>query len=205
MTLQRIEVLTTSLIETVDEHDRRRTAILRDRELNDSARTERLAEVQTSLLRRLDQTRDEADPTLALLVTEAEQSLRTLSVKAMPNASHRVSLALESSHPADVIELYRDDRDTDALMALRSLCPSIVGQYAETESDAQKMVVDLRARIDDTIAEVSHPNSEERKAAQRKRTIEQAGERYRTASYYATSPDAHGQLASAFADAIVAS
>lgn len=199
-TIEQLQTLTEALAEATEEYRHDRSDVDRDRDLTPEARERRAAECRDRLARIVQDTVQQVEPGLSELEQQSEVQLRGLALDPEVRAAvSRVTYALQTTHPADLVQTYTADQDGPALLALRQLVPSIAGNYADHPDSAQQFAEAVRDRIDHHLARVGVGAAGE--SARQKAKVRSLADRYRSTAFYAVNPSAEGALARALGDA----
>lgn len=161
-------------------------------------------ELRSALTEVVERVTTRTSPLLQELRADSENRLRELSRSADANeAVSRVAMALEQSHPGDLIGILTEDGDVAGLLALRQVAPSIAGRFTKVAGDRAAFAETLRHNVDQALLSTSSSDSAPRTVVAERIALDDAQERYQGAVNYAVTPDATGQLGFALSEALV--
>lgn len=203
MSIETILSATTQLAQAAEDFRRQSQSVAADPGLSRQGRMDARDRLRRELTEVVERVTGEATPLLRAMETQNEDRLRELSRGPDANdAVARIGMALEQSHPGDLIDILVEDDDTAGLLALRQIAPSIAGRFTKVPEDRAKLSETIRHGVDKALASPS-PRTPAETAAAERFAIDDAREHYLSAvNYAAVQPNAHGQLGYAFGEAM---
>ncbi|MDP9822779.1 hypothetical protein [Nocardioides massiliensis] len=203
--LSQVEVATELLSQAADEYRQGVSKLRRDPHVSAQGRTAHRQELRQTIRGKVEELAPTASQALVDAATAVEEEMRRLSrAREVSDAVLRVSLALEASHPGDIIGALAEDRDIDGLLAVRQVLPSVADRFASRPGDRLPFIEQHREAVDHALAGVAREGSPAATALGLKAAVRDASERYVSAVRYATQPDESGALSVALSDAMVA-
>jgi hypothetical protein len=202
--LKSIEASTIELAQAASEYRAGIQTIAANPGLSRQGREEARADLRSTLAEVVERLTGVTSPMLLLVETQSEDQLRDLSRSTKVNeAVSRISLALEQSHPGDLINILSEDGDVAGLLALRQVAPSIAGRFTKIPDERATFTETIRLGVDKALTTTSSTDPDTAAAVTQRFAIDNAREKYLAAVNFAVNPDVHGQLGVALSDAMV--
>lgn len=204
MSRQTVETATTELAQAAADYRAGVQAIAANPGLSRQGREDARADLRLALSKVVERMTNDVTPLLRVIETQNEDRLRELSRTFEANeAVARIAMALEQSHPGDLINILTEDGDVAGLLALRQVAPSIAGRFTNVPDDRTKFAETIRHGVDTALASTTTDDSPTGAAVAERFAIDGTRERYLSAINYAVTPDIHGQFGLALSDAMV--